>query len=317
MTRSYEIALFILQKVSCSLSVAGSLMIISQVTRSSFNRSKPQQRLVLGLSISDVSTSLVWIFTPLLMPSESGAVWAIGNQTTCNIQGFIVTLFNASAILYMCALQLQYLLTIKYGWTESRIRTVEPYMHGVPWCLGLAAAITQLSLKLFNPADWDCWIAPFPSDCTSSHQVKKGGTGLTETDCIRGDNAEIYRWSFFFAPLWVAITFCIIVLVLIYKTVWESERRSLRHSIQRSEQLSNSARQRETRKKSMLMRSQKVRTQCFMYAGAFFHSMDFSYYCKIDSIAWRDNTSNHWCASRNFHRESRLFQCNYFFPSKV
>ncbi|KAL7542071.1 hypothetical protein ACHAXR_011737 [Thalassiosira sp. AJA248-18] len=209
-------------------------MIISQVTRSSFNRSKPQQRLVLGLSISDVSTSLVWIFTPLFMPSESGAVWAIGNQTTCNIQGFIVTLFNASAILYMCALQLQYLLTIKYGWTESRIRTVEPYMHGVPCC------------------------------------GAQGGTDLTETDCIRGDNAEIYRWSFFFAPLWVAITFCIIVLVLIYKTVWESERRSLRHSIQRSEQLSNSARQRETRKKSRLVRSQKVKTQCFMYAGAFF-----------------------------------------------
>jgi len=159
------------------------------------------------------------------MPADSGALGAIGNQRTCNIQGFIVTLFNASAVLYMCALQLQYLLTIKYGWSETRIRGVERYMHGVPWFLGLAAAITQLSLKLFNPADWgeshsfdvyhmfmlsylhllsyhikDCWIAPYPSDCTSSHEVKKGGTGLTE-NCIRGNNAEIYRWAFFFAPL--------------------------------------------------------------------------------------------------------------------
>lgn len=171
MTRSYEIALFVLQKVSCFLSATGSVMIISQVARSSFNRSKPQQRLILGLSISDFSTSIIWILTPLFMPSESGAVWAVGNKTTCNIQGFIVTLFITSGILYMCALQLQYLLTIKYGWTETKIRReVEPYMHGIPWILGLSAAITQLALKLFNPADWDCWIAPYPSECTSSHE---------------------------------------------------------------------------------------------------------------------------------------------------
>ena len=173
MTRSYEISLFILQKVSCALSATGSLMIISQVSRSKFNRSKPQQRLLLGLSVSDFILSIIWILTPLFMPSESGAVWAVGNQTTCNVQGFIVTLFNASAILYMCALQLQYLLTIRYGWTEGKVRRkVEPYMHGIPWCLGLSAAITQLALKLFNPADWDCWIAPYPADCTSSHEGK-------------------------------------------------------------------------------------------------------------------------------------------------
>jgi len=215
------------------------------------------------------------------MPADSGALGAIGNQTTCNIQGFIVTLFNASAVLYMCALQLQYLLTIKYGWSETRIRGVERYMHGVPWFLGLAAAITQLTLKLFNPADWDCWIAPYPSDCISSHEVKKGGTGLTETNCIRGDNAEIYRWAFFFAPLWTAIAFCIVAMIMIYKSVRDNERQSLRHSSRRYNQMSNSGRasssetngqqQQEIKiKNSMLVRTQKVKTQCFLYAGAFF-----------------------------------------------
>ena len=279
MADSY-IALFVLQKISCFLSAIGSLMIISQVTRSAFNRSKPQQRLILGLSISDLCTSIIWILTPLFMPVDSGAVGAIGNQTTCNIQGFIVTL-NASAVLYMCALQLQYLLTIKYGWSETRIRGVERYMHGVPWCLGLAAAITQLSLKLFNPADWDCWIAPYPSDCISSHEVKKGGTELTETNCIRGDNAEIYRWSFFFAPLWMAIVFCIVAMIMIYKSVRDNERQSLRHSSRRYNEMSNSSRasssetngqqQQEIKiKNSMLVRTQKVKSQCFLYAGAFF-----------------------------------------------
>ena len=91
-------------------------------------------------------------------------------------------------------------------------------MHAIPWGLGLTAAITQISLKLYNPADWDCWIAPYPADCTSSHEVNKGGTGLTETNCIRGDNAHIYQWAFFFAPLWLAIAFCIIAMVLIFRT---------------------------------------------------------------------------------------------------
>ena len=44
MADSYQIALFVLQKISCTLSAIGSLMIISQITRSAFNRSKPQQR---------------------------------------------------------------------------------------------------------------------------------------------------------------------------------------------------------------------------------------------------------------------------------
>ena len=152
----YGVALFVLQKISCFLSATGSSMIISQISRNQFNRSKPQQRLLLGLSVSDLCTSFIWILTPLLMPSGTwGSPWAVGNQTTCNLQGFIVTLFNASAILYMCALQTQYLLTIKYGWTEGRIRrNAEPYMHAFPWGMGLAAAIAQLSLKLYNPADW-------------------------------------------------------------------------------------------------------------------------------------------------------------------
>lgn len=275
MTDSYGLALFVLQKVSCTLSGIGSLMIISQISRSPFNRSKPQQRLILGLSVSDLCTSVIWILTPLFMPADSGMLGAVGNLTTCNIQGFIVTMFNASAILYMCALQLQYLLTIKYSWSETRIhKEAEIYMHGIPWFLSLSAAITQLSLKLFNPADWDCWIAPYPADCTSSHDVNKGGTGLAETDCIRGDNAEIYRWSFFFAPLWAAIAFCIISMIMIYQTVREKEQRSQRHSIRsyvRTTQLSESSRnEKEKKKKSMLRQTQMVKAQCFMYTSAFF-----------------------------------------------
>lgn len=58
------------------VSSIGSLMIISQVTRSRFNRSKPQQRLILGLSIADLLASLFWVFNSFFVPPESGLLWA-------------------------------------------------------------------------------------------------------------------------------------------------------------------------------------------------------------------------------------------------
>ena len=111
MNEKYEIALFVLQRITCFFSAMGSLMIISQITRSSFNRSKPQQRLVLGISVSDFVSSTVWVFTPLFMPPESGMIWATGNLTTCNVQGFFdhilrcswcVILMYASAAISAC-----------------------------------------------------------------------------------------------------------------------------------------------------------------------------------------------------------------------
>jgi hypothetical protein len=231
MNEKYEIALFALQRTTCLLSAIGSLMIISQVTRSRFNRSKPQQRLILGISISDFFSSTVWVFTPLFMPPDSGMIWATGNLTTCNVQGFCVTLFVAAGVLYQCMLQLQYLLVIKYCWSPRRVRKIEVYLHAFPWGCGMASAITNLILKNYNPANWDCWIAPLPGNCTSSYEIQQGGTGLTETNCIRGDNANIYQWVFFFGPLWLCEVFCLFVMFQVYNTVYKTENRSRRYRL--------------------------------------------------------------------------------------
>lgn len=207
-------------------------MIISQITRSSFNRSKPQQRLVLGISVSDFFSSTVWVLTPLFIPPESGMIWATGNLTTCNVQGFLITFFVAAGVLYLCVLQLQYLLVIKYCWSQRRLKKIEAYLHAFPLRCGLTSAITNLILKNYNPANWDCWIAPLPGNCTSSYEIRQGQTELTETDFIRGDNANIlYQWVFFFGPLWVCEVFCLVVLFQVYTTVYNTENRSRRYRL--------------------------------------------------------------------------------------
>jgi hypothetical protein len=50
------------------------------------------------------------------------------------------------------------------------------------------------------------------------HPVKTGGTELTETDCIRGDNAAMYQWIFFYGPLCLSCVFCIYAMSLIYRS---------------------------------------------------------------------------------------------------
>lgn len=262
MTDPYQISLGVLQKLFCFASATGSLMIISQVSRNRLNRKKSQQRLILGISVVDCITSIVWFFTNLFVPPDSGVLWAIGNEQTCEAQGFIVQ-FSIAGILYMCCLQLQYLLTIKYGWKEKAVRRIEPYMHCIPILYGMCTATTALVKDLYNPANWDCWIAPLPGNCTSSYDIATGGSDLEMTDCVRGDNARFYRWGFFFGPLWASIVFCIAVMIALVRFVRQTERKSLEWTQGTGD---------ESHKMRAIMEmkyTSQVFTQCIMYAGAF------------------------------------------------
>ena len=133
----YQVSLSIGQKISCSLSIIGSLMIISQVCRNKVNRSKCQQRLILGISIIDFNTSVYWLFTSLFVPPldmDLLVLNASGSQATCNAQVF-TNQFNVTGVLYMLSLQVQYMLVIMHGWKEKKIRKVEPYMHVLQICI--------------------------------------------------------------------------------------------------------------------------------------------------------------------------------------
>lgn len=89
--------------------------------------------------------------------------------------------------------------------TENQLRSyAEPLMHLCAVGFGIVTAVVSLKLTLFNNADLWCWIAPLPFDCKESHIY-----GFTT--CIRGDNAFIYRWAFFYAPLWLCM-FTVLVL---------------------------------------------------------------------------------------------------------
>jgi hypothetical protein len=204
--RQQQIALAVIPKFSSVLSLFGSSWIITEVLTDR-NESLPKRnhsyhRLLLAMSVYEVLES-IWNFvsTWAIPAGTEGVVWARGNEATCTTQGFFLMLGVAIPI-YNAMLSLYFLLVVKYKYSDTVLRQwVEPAMHVVAFSWAFGTSVSASVLGLMNNANLWCWIAPFPSDCLDSWRYGEEG------NCERGDNAWIYRWAFYFGPLWFCIFF--------------------------------------------------------------------------------------------------------------
>mmetsp|Transcript_2473 Transcript_2473/g.3327 ORF Transcript_2473/g.3327 Transcript_2473/m.3327 type:complete len:138 (-) Transcript_2473:812-1225(-) len=80
----------IIQKISASLSILGSVYIVADVVRKLRNGKKtdPYQRIILGLSIFDILFSFILFLGTWITPEETGWLMAVGNTSSCTVQGF-------------------------------------------------------------------------------------------------------------------------------------------------------------------------------------------------------------------------------------
>lgn len=243
------------QKIASLLSVMGSAMIISSVLRSKKNRQNMQQRLVCAMSFIDLLVSIVWVFTNFFMPKDNTKYpWAFGNEASCKAQGFIVQ-FSISSVLYNACLSVYYLLVVKYGWKGRKLHKIEKWMHLCPLVFGLATAITALSLDIYNPATWDCWIAPSPE----------------------GDDLKLARalqWSFFFVILWASIIFASINMLAVYLDVRKKETKGISYRLTWQTAELSTGTQSDSRNlglqmKTRLKKTKRVATQGKLYISAF------------------------------------------------
>jgi len=141
-----------------------------------------------------------------------------GTVGTCTAQGFFIQA-NIASPLYNFCLSLYYLFLVKYAIPEEKIRHhYEPWMHGCTIVFSVGTAIVCLSLEMFNDSSLWCWINALPKGCNQAYQHNDEAA-----DCERGDNAEIFRWAFFFAPLWAAILGTMISMFLLWSSVRKQE----------------------------------------------------------------------------------------------
>lgn len=195
-------ALALLPKPMGVVSIFCSSLIVFSVLRDAKKRARIYHRLLLGISLLDICNSFWFLVSTWPIQRESGAMYAIGNDATCVTQGFFIQAGIATSF-YSVSLATYYLLVLRFGWSESKVRRLEPFMHAIPFVWGLGTATIAIPLKLYNNANLWCWIAPYPAGCTGD-------------DCIRGVNADYYRWAFFYGPLWVNIIIVTAAMILVF-----------------------------------------------------------------------------------------------------
>jgi len=213
-------AFAITPSISACLSFLGSAAIIHSILanrRGSLR--KVCNRVLLSMSFLDILQSINYGLSTIPSPRSSPFAWgAIGNTTTCEIQGFIAQLCFAIPY-YNGALALYYLLKIRFNMKESHIRDkVEPFMHAFALLGNLGFAITSLCLNLYNSMGNFCYLAPYPLGCAQSDGI----------ECTRGENALIFRW--YFCGFWMISLFLFIPcsMASVFWTVWQQERKMKR-----------------------------------------------------------------------------------------
>ena len=106
-------------------------------------------------------------------------------------------------------------MVARYGYKEQQLQQIEIWFHALPLLWGLTTSIIGIFLDLFHNATLWCWIANNPD----------------------GDNnADLYRFVFFYGPLWVMVLAVTINLVLVYTYVRRITLSSEQHAIQQRQE---------------------------------------------------------------------------------
>ena len=201
-------ALALLPKITGFSSVVFSTLTSYTILRDEKKRSKVYHRLILGMCCADISSSLWLALSTWPIPRETGILWAVGSTTSCTFQGFF-TQFGISSPIYNVSLSVYYVLTVRHSYREDQLRRWEPFFHVLPLLWAFGTAVAGLFLKIFNSANLWCWIGAYPG---------------------RNEDVDVYRWTFFYGPLWIAIVIVTVNLILVFLYVRQVTLGSEKHA---------------------------------------------------------------------------------------
>lgn len=297
-------------KLFAAFSFLGSLYIVVDVWRLSRSKRKAYHRILMGMSVSDCISSLAWFCSTWPIPPDVLPIWgARGTQATCALQGFF-TQSSIATVLYSGHLAVYYFLVIRCGWKESQWNksNYEWIMHIVVLSFAIGTSSAATAMGLMNPIGWGCWIAAVPLGCEESWL--NGG----ETTCIRGDNANLFQWVFYYVPLWITIFGVTAIMICI---VWKFRLQERSSAAWRHKSISHHLSEREdpsagglssgwysgqktsvasstgatnTRRRS---RVRELVWQCLFYVGGFYYVWTFPTLSRIAELTG-DVIYYHW-----------------------
>lgn len=261
--------LFFLPVVTGSFSLVASASIVWKIMRSETKLSSPYSRLIFGLCVYDIISSLANALSAVPSPPSpyGREVWgAFGNYTTCRIQGFMFTLSSSSSPFYNLSLCIYYLCLIRYSMRdESFGKKIEPILHIVPFLYSFTLSVYFLVHDNYHFNGTVCWI----------HQ-----SGPENLNFIRTFGTLTIG-----LPL-IVIFFAVIgIMGLVTYTVWSQENRMNQYRFElgtgaNGNPRSSMATRNETagqtrRRRASEERIQAVQTQANLYAFAFILTLTF------------------------------------------
>jgi hypothetical protein len=211
-----DVTVFYLQTGAASVSFLASALIILMITISSKKFSTSHRRIISALSFSDMIQSLALLTGPFLVERGTPrALWAVGTDATCSLNGFWMTVGTIGVPIYVFALSLRYvcklnLLMSEYDFTHK----VEKWIHLTVIVCVSALCFGALGSKSFNPGPSGsfCYLEEKPFGCSFMPEFVG--------ECVRGETA-----NFFVIVVVVIIIICFVGTVtnmsaLTIKSIW-------------------------------------------------------------------------------------------------
>jgi len=208
-------------RVSGGISAISSALVIFIILRSKPKFKTIYQRIMFGMSCTDIMSSIAVALSTLPMPKElpysyeSFSGTRIGTIATCEAQGFFFVFGFIAMFTYNLMLCIYYTCAIAFGMKEQKIaKFVEPFLHLTPFVFGLGRAVPALVYKWYNPVSWDAWcsIATGGSEFDSNDGNDNGARNLK--------NINVYV-TFLCGALFLGIIIC---FGLIISKVWQVDR---------------------------------------------------------------------------------------------
>jgi hypothetical protein len=253
------------------LTILGAGYIIQDIAKDAARRKPTKNRIMLFMSSCDfLHAFFSSVIGPAMVPKEIGVPGAVGNQLTCDVQGFLLFVTGLSSGLYNVSLALCYLIIVRYEYSDERLRVLEPYFLYLPVISCLVVAIAGLPFGIYNfNGTYVCFIYVSPLDCDAPE---------SPIECERG---EKYSYWLYLSSIMIVIgaSFIIFSMVKMYTAVLQRERSGdqFRFSVAaaaRSSFISSAANAPNAiiRRPSSLRHrnlSRKMRSQGLWYSGAF------------------------------------------------
>lgn len=239
LTTGQTLAIILCVLASGTLSVGGSASIIMAL-RGKLNTTF--SRLMVGLCMADIVTTLAQINMTWALPKETESLFAVGNIMTCSAAGFFLLFFLGSAA-YSACISLYFLLTVKCNYSEKDFRFLEPTFHAVAWFSPLILGTVGLFLEGFNVPHLGrmCFFSAGPPSCK----------GYNRPDCTRG--FYTFRLGLTFAVFSFACALLGITnTILLHRTIRRTHSSSMRHSFDGKVSGSIERRKRQSLQQSVL-----------------------------------------------------------------